>query len=173
MFDFSFLIMFILCTLCKTTIQLYYPMNLCKCLFECDMYLLQLSGTAIWHVVEPPPTEKSGNPCIPSPCGPNSKCLDVRGSPACSCLPDYLGRPPNCRPECLSSADCPANLACVNQRCSNPCIGACGLHSVCTVIKHRPACECVPGYTGDPFSGCAIVQQSNIFLPANEFAIPY
>lgn len=120
--------------------------------------------STIWHVwlgyvVEETPKE-SGNPCVPSPCGPNSKCVDVRGSPACSCLPEYLGRPPNCRPECMTSPDCPANLACVNQRCANPCIGACGIHSQCTVIKHNPNCQCEPGYTGDPFSGCTIIHQS-------------
>lgn len=112
------------------------------------------------NVVDVTPVQKTGNPCVPSPCGPNSKCIDVGNSPACSCLPNYLGRPPNCRPECMSSADCPANLACMNQKCSSPCIGACGVHTLCTVIKHNPACQCEPGYTGDPFSGCSAVQIS-------------
>lgn len=111
------------------------------------------------YVVDVPSVvAKPGNPCVPSPCGPNSKCLEVGDSPACSCLPNYLGRPPNCRPECLSSSDCSADLACTNQKCTNPCIGACGVHTQCTVIKHNPTCQCEIGYTGDPFSGCAIVK---------------
>lgn len=113
--------------------------------------------------MDPIPVEKSGNPCIPSPCGPNSKCVDVGDTPACSCLPNYIGRPPNCRPECMSSSDCPANLACINQKCANPCIGACGINTQCTVIKHNPSCQCNIGYTGDPFSGCSFVQTSNFF----------
>lgn len=164
--------------------QLYYyiytirtsstvPMYLCivYCVYVCVCQQQQLPPPPttnyfnyLWHlgyksVVDERPKE-TGNPCVPAPCGPNSKCVDIRGSPACSCLPDYLGRPPNCRPECMTSPDCPANLACVNQRCANPCIGACGIHSQCTVIKHNPNCQCEPGYTGDPFSGCAIIQQS-------------
>lgn len=111
-------------------------------------------------VVDVTPVAKTGNPCVPSPCGPNSKCIEVGESPACSCLPNYMGRPPNCRPECMSSSDCPANLACMNQKCSNPCVGACGVHTLCTVIKHSPTCQCEPGYTGDPFSGCSVVQIS-------------
>lgn len=134
---------------------------MCMCICVCVSTYFNYLACLAWlgYVVEPTPKE-SGNPCVPSPCGPNSKCVDVRGTPACSCLPDYLGRPPNCRPECMSSPDCPANLACVNQRCANPCIGACGIHSQCTVIKHNPNCQCELGYTGDPFSGCAIIQQS-------------
>lgn len=114
-------------------------------------------------VVDVISVETTGDPCIPSPCGPNSKCIDVGGSPACSCLSSYMGRPPNCRPECMSSSDCPANLACMNQKCSNPCVGTCGVHTLCTVIKHNPTCQCELGYTGDPFSGCAVINISIYF----------
>lgn len=106
------------------------------------------------------PIQPSGNPCVPNPCGPNSKCIEVGDTPACSCLPNFIGRPPTCRPECSSSSDCPANLACVNQKCSDPCVGACGIHTTCTVIKHNPVCQCYAGYTGDPFSSCIEIQQS-------------
>lgn len=96
----------------------------------------------------------SGNPCIPTPCGPNSQCRAIGDTPACSCLPNYIGRAPNCRPECVISAECPATLACINERCSDPCIGACGVHTICTVINHNSICQCDAGYTGDPFSSC-------------------
>lgn len=75
----------------------------------------------------------------------------------CSCLSNYIGSPPNCRPECLISQDCPQNLACINQHCVDPCIGQCGQNTQCKTIKHRPICTCSPGYTGDPFSRCYLI----------------
>lgn len=66
-----------------------------------------------------------------------------------------LGTPPYCRPECLIHADCPTKLACLNNKCRDPCIGSCGLHAQCTVVNHQPVCTCEPGYHGDPFSGCS------------------
>lgn len=98
------------------------------------------------------------NPCIPTPCGPNSECKVINESPACSCLPAYLGTPPNCRPECTINPECPANRACINQRCVDPCEGSCGINTQCTVINHTPSCRCNDQYTGDPFRGCTPVQ---------------
>lgn len=106
-------------------------------------------------LVEKPQLIPSGNPCVPSPCGPNAQCRSVGGTPACSCLPNYIGRPPNCRPECSINEECPGNLACQNERCRDPCPGSCGVHASCVVVKHAPMCTCDPGFTGDPFSGCS------------------
>jgi hypothetical protein len=107
--------------------------------------------------VTPTPTVPQ-NPCQPSPCGPNSEC-QVRGeSPACSCLQNYIGSPPNCRPECTINPECSSNLACVNQKCSDPCPGSCGTNARCNVVNHTPVCSCNPGFTGDPFIGCSVVQ---------------
>ncbi|KAG8232833.1 hypothetical protein J437_LFUL013159, partial [Ladona fulva] len=97
------------------------------------------------------------NPCIPSPCGPNSQCRVAGGTAACSCLPNYIGRAPNCRPECVINAECPGNRACQNERCVDPCPGSCGAHATCVVVKHSPVCRCSPGYEGDPFAGCSLV----------------
>lgn len=94
------------------------------------------------------------NPCIPSPCGPNSQCRVVGEQPACSCLPNYIGRSPNCRPECSINAECPGTQACQNERCKDPCPGSCGSFTTCVVVKHAPLCQCVAGYTGDPFTVC-------------------
>lgn len=66
-----------------------------------------------------------------------------------------LGTPPYCRPECLLHADCPTKLACLNNKCLDPCIGSCGYNAHCTVVNHQPICSCVEGYHGDPFSGCS------------------
>lgn len=94
------------------------------------------------------------NPCVPSPCGPNSQCRDIGGSPSCSCLPDYLGNPPNCKPECSINPECPSNLVCIRQKCVDPCPGSCGLNAQCSVVNHIPICICADGYTGDPFASC-------------------
>lgn len=97
------------------------------------------------------------NNCMPNPCGPHSQCKDLNGVPVCSCLENYVGRPPTCRPECMINAECPGNLACLGERCSDPCPGSCGFHANCAVVKHIPVCICDHGYTGDPFSGCSSI----------------
>lgn len=110
--------------------------------------------------LEPIKDIPSGNPCVPSPCGPNSVCRDIGNLPACSCLPGYIGRAPNCRPECTINAECHGNLACVNEKCIDPCPGSCGLHAYCNVANHVPLCTCFEGYTGDPFRGCDYASRS-------------
>lgn len=93
--------------------------------------------------------------CVPSPCGPNSKCQVVGETPVCSCLQNYIGRAPNCRPECTTNSECSRALACVNERCVDPCPGTCGSNAICSVNNHQPTCRCVDQYTGDPFSVCS------------------
>ena len=121
----------------------------------------------IWYSLfleRPIPVADSTNPCVPSPCGPNSHCRVVDRRPACSCLPNYMGRPPNCRPECTINAECPSNLACQGERCRDPCKGSCGPQTTCVVVKHAPMCQCRPGFTGDPFAGCSSVPQCKQFV---------
>lgn len=114
----------------------------------------QLAMLMLLAVPPEPVVVESRNPCVPSPCGPNSHCKAQGGTPVCSCLPSYVGRPPSCRPECTINAECPSNKACQNERCRDPCPGSCGQHADCSVVKHAPQCYCKPGFTGDPFSGC-------------------
>lgn len=92
--------------------------------------------------------------CRPSPCGPNSRCVEVNTQAVCSCLPNYIGSPPGCHPECVTSSECPRDNACVNQKCEDPCINACGTNAECRVINHSPICQCKLRYTGDPFTRC-------------------
>lgn len=60
-----------------------------------------------------------------------------------------------CRPECTIDQDCSANKACLRSRCESPCNGICGLNADCRVLNHRPQCECIVGYTGDPYQSCS------------------
>lgn len=100
------------------------------------------------------PVEVEKNPCQPSPCGPNSQCREINGSPSCSCLEGFVGSPPLCKPECISNSECPNNLACIRQKCKDPCKGICGQNAECRVVTHTPNCVCLSGFTGDPFTNC-------------------
>lgn len=103
---------------------------------------------------EKPSSSSELNPCLPSPCGPNSQCKSLNGQAVCSCLENYQGTPPNCRPECLLSTECPAERACIQQRCQDPCPGTCGTNAECFVRNHSPICRCLNGFTGDAFTRC-------------------
>lgn len=104
------------------------------------------------------------NPCVPSPCGPNSQCRVAATGPVCSCLRNYIGRAPNCRPECSINSECASQMACLNSRCVDPCIGSCGNNALCHVSNHAPVCMCDQGFTGDPFSGCYKIIKSRFML---------
>lgn len=94
------------------------------------------------------------DPCTPSPCGPYSVCKVIGESPSCICQSNYVGTAPNCRPECVSNSECPSNLACVNQKCKDPCPGSCGYNADCKIISHALVCSCPFGQTGDPLISC-------------------
>lgn len=94
------------------------------------------------------------DPCHPSPCGPNSHCRNNNGVASCTCVHNTIGQPPSCRHECVVSAECPLDRACLNNKCIDPCPGTCGQNARCQVINHNPICSCNSGYTGDPFTRC-------------------
>lgn len=109
----------------------------------------------------------STNPCQPSPCGPNSQCRVVGETPSCSCLSEFIGVPPNCKPECISNGECPSILACINQKCKDPCPGTCGQNAECRVVSHTPNCVCVEGYIGNPFVLCNLQPVQVAQVPLN------
>lgn len=113
------------------------------------------------------PIEKPIDPCLPSPCGPYSECYANRGHAICSCKKEYFGSPPNCRPECMVSSDCMPNKACINEKCSDPCVGSCGTNAKCTVVNHNALCSCPPNYVGDPFVNCAYENSKLLFSTSN------
>jgi len=112
-----------------------------------------------FSIVSKPEDQYPKDPCLPSPCGPNSLCRAIGDAPACSCTQNYIGAPPNCRPECSINSDCPADKACIREKCRDPCPGSCGFLARCSVINHTPSCVCPEGYTGDPFVGCNTLPQ--------------
>lgn len=104
------------------------------------------------------------NPCQPSPCGLYSNCRALNGHAVCSCIPNYVGAPPNCRPECMSSSECSQDKSCINERCKDPCPGTCGNNALCRVVNHNPICSCSPGYSGDPFVRCLLEESKKTSL---------
>lgn len=116
------------------------PFNMCK--------------PILMYLPSPPVPQDPIDPCVPSPCGYNARCDNYNGKAQCTCLPNYFGSPPNCKPECVSNSDCAINLACVNMRCVEPCLNACGTDAECHVTNHVPICTCPRGFTGDPFTYC-------------------
>lgn len=114
--------------------------------------------------VPQPQLDEVRNPCIPSPCGMNAICRKINEQASCSCLPNYFGSPPNCKPECTTNQDCASSLACINEKCSNPCVGSCGANAQCLVIKHMAICTCLEGFIGDPFTACSIKPVQGMYL---------
>lgn len=108
-----------------------------------------------------PPTP--AHPCQPSPCGPNSQCKELNGQAVCSCLPAFIGNPPGCRPECVTSAECSHTKACLKNKCSDPCPNTCGQNANCQVIHHSPICSCKIDFTGDPFTRCYPIPSKKLY----------
>lgn len=113
------------------------------------------------------------DPCVPSPCGPNSVCRNLNGIPSCSCQPNYEGSPPNCRPECTINEDCSSNLACINQKCKDPCPGSCGINANCQVIQHLAICTCIEGFTGNAFTQCTPTPEIGTLFLENNIVIVF
>lgn len=117
-----------------------------------------------------PPTPPT-NPCQPSPCGLNAVCQVAGDSPSCSCLPDFTGSPPDCRPECISNGECASHLACINFKCQDPCPGSCGINAECRVVSHTPNCICASGFAGNPFIQCVVPQRKHKYITILNYAI--
>lgn len=105
------------------------------------------------------------DPCNPSPCGANTKCENGQ----CFCLPDYHGNPyTGCRPECVLHTDCSRDRACVQHKCSDPCVGTCAVNAICEVLNHIPNCRCPEGMEGNAFTQCSLIK-SKVFFTAKYF----
>jgi hypothetical protein len=83
----------------------------------------------------------------------------------------YVGAPPGCRPECIINSECASRLACINQKCQDPCLGSCGASAECHVVVHIPNCVCPSGFTGDPFTLCVVAQRKLRFLMSMVFML--
>jgi len=130
--------------------------------------------------------EKCVSPCtVQNPCAPsNSDCVDRDHSASCQCRVGYVGNPfiscdpPERQVECVTDGDCPSQLACLNERCQNPCVtlSPCQRPGECRVVDTVPVrtmvCQCPPGYVsltngacrlqpGIPRTGCKADSECN------------
>ena len=59
------------------------------------------------------------------------------------------------KPECTVDPECPIQLACIGQKCRDPCIPEqCAATAICRVTNHRAICVCPPPLEGDPYIAC-------------------
>ena len=59
------------------------------------------------------------------------------------------------KPECTTDPECPDHLACVQEKCKDPCYSnSCGRNAKCKAKNHRAICVCIYGYVGDPYTLC-------------------
>ncbi|KAJ8890118.1 hypothetical protein PR048_009625 [Dryococelus australis] len=114
-----------------------------------------LAGNPFEHCSHPPSTEEKTETCEKRQCGSNAVCRERNGAVMCECKPGYYGDSNmGCRPECVLNSDCAATLSCINNKCTNPCTGVCGINAQCQPVNHIPVCYCKAGHTGDPFVSC-------------------
>ena len=109
----------------------------------------------IFPILATPAKPEVIDPCNPTPCGVNANCRERNLAASCACIPGMFGDPyTECKPECTLNPDCAIHLACVANKCVDPCPGVCGTNAYCKVRNHRPSCICEPGFEGDPFRIC-------------------
>ena len=59
------------------------------------------------------------------------------------------------KPECTSDPECPFHLACIQEKCQDPCYtSTCGVNAECKAKNHRAICVCIYGFVGDPYTIC-------------------
>lgn len=106
------------------------------------------------------------NPCIyDNPCSPRAECSVHNHLSVCRCPPGLIGNPyvsckPEPQPECKEDSECPSRLACLNNKCQDPCavLEPCRRPAECQVIGTVPVrtmiCICPPGYISSGSGTC-------------------
>ena len=58
--------------------------------------------------------------------------------------------------KCRADFDCPVTQSCNRGRCVDPCSlrAACGKNAICSVVLHKPRCECPQCHIGQPQIAC-------------------
>ncbi|XP_046687390.1 protein kinase C-binding protein NELL1-like [Homalodisca vitripennis] len=55
---------------------------------------------------------------------------------------------------CENHCDCEPGKGCIDFQCEDPCLGLCGLNTICHVVGEVSICSCKPGFIGQPIKGC-------------------
>ncbi len=106
------------------------------------------------------------DPCLlNNPCARSAQCVSKDHRANCRCPLGFFGDPyveckPEPQPECKIDSDCPSRLACINERCQNPCpiIRPCHPSAECRVVDTVPVrtmiCMCPDGHVVDRNAQC-------------------
>lgn len=106
------------------------------------------------------------DPCLyGTACGFGAKCHAQNHLAICRCPQGYTGNPyvgcrPEPRPECRSDPECPTRLACLDERCQDPCgvLSPCQRPAECLVSGSVPVrtmiCVCPGGYVSSGSGTC-------------------
>lgn len=106
------------------------------------------------------------NPCVyDNPCSPRAECRVHNHLSVCRCPSGFFGNPyVDCKleiqPECKVDTDCPSLLACLNNKCQDPCrvLEPCQRPSNCKVVPSSPVrtmiCVCPTGYISSGSGTC-------------------
>lgn len=106
------------------------------------------------------------NPCVyDNPCSPRAECRVQNHLAVCRCPPGFIGNPyvgcrPEPQPECKEDYECPSRLACINNKCQDPCaiLVPCINPAQCEVVGSVPVrtmiCVCPPGYISSGSGTC-------------------
>ncbi len=96
------------------------------------------------------PQRECEDPCRYEKCGTRATCSTRNHLAMCKCDPGTKGNPyRECIPyECLVHDDCPTTLACVGEKCVDPC--NCAANADCEARNHQGQCRCILDYIGDP-----------------------
>lgn len=70
--------------------------------------------------------------------------------------------------QCNRDVDCPSNESCRSGSCTSPCTNSCGQNTSCRVVNHLANCQCLSGYTGDPYVGCSMSSSPSTSEPSQQ-----
>lgn len=94
-------------------------------------------------------------------CGRNADCRARNHVAECSCKDGFYEDSKGvCRKiECKSNSDCNKDKFCEGHMCKIACLVGkpCGENTICSSANHVAACECQPGFSGNPKTGCTAI----------------
>lgn len=112
--------------------------------------------------------------CDEDTCADSAICKGQQHQPKCYCPQGTTGNPfirctlllspPDGQPECRSDSECPTQMACINQKCVNPCANeqVCKPDQECRVLDTSPLrtvmCQCPPDMVVDSSGRCISVR---------------
>lgn len=102
--------------------------------------------------------------CATVLCGRNAECTSINHEPQCTCKQGFRGNPNDDRVgcqqiECETDSDCSNEKFCENYMCKIGCLinNPCGHNALCSAEQHTTVCYCQPGFTGDAYTGCTVI----------------